>query len=99
MREGVVYPTISTQYSVDSRRSLSAANAHRHHAVTHLAAFHLLEECRGQFGPRTAERMSQRDGSAVHVDLLRIESKFAHYGQRLRRECFVELDPPDVIQF
>jgi hypothetical protein len=43
--------------------------------------------------------MAQRDRAAVGVHFFRRQSRLSNYGERLRGECFVQLDHGDVLQF
>ena len=43
-----------------------------------------------------AERVPQRDRAAVHVHLRRVQAELADAGERLGRECLVQLDQVDV---
>ena len=54
----------------------------------------LLHDRADDPGARCADRMSERDRAALHVDRARIESEARRRGQRDRRERFVDL--PDV---
>src|ERR1039457_2730686 len=51
----------------DPGSSLSAADAHGDHCVARLAPLHFAQNGGRQFGPRAAQRMAQRDGSAIPV--------------------------------
>src|SRR5574338_245335 len=42
--------------------------------------------------------MPQRDGAAVHVDLLAVEAQLLFDGQILRRKGFVDLDQVHVVE-
>src|SRR5258706_15176110 len=58
---------------------------------------------RGQRQPRTrhAERMTERNGAAVRIDVLGVigESELAQHRQRLRGERLVELDQIEIADF
>src|SRR5688572_16272392 len=82
----------------DASGSHTAADAHRHHAVSRLAAVHLVDQRRGQLRTGAPERVSQRDGTAVDVHLIGIEVELLHAGQRLGGERLVELDEVDLIE-
>ncbi len=43
--------------------------------------------------------MSQRDGAAVHVDLVAIEAEFLFHCEILTGEGFIHLDQIDVLEF
>ena len=45
-----------------------------------------------------ADRMAERDGAAVHVDLRRVEAELADDGQRLRSERFVQLEEIEIVR-
>ena len=57
-----------------------------------------MNQLRGQFRARGAERMAEGDRAAVHVDAILIHLQLAHRRDDLRRECFVELDQIDVAE-
>ena len=52
------------------RRTLPAANAHRHDGVAAPAPTQLVQRRRGELGARATQRVAQGDGAAVHVELL-----------------------------
>src|SRR4051794_39609790 len=50
----------------------AAALAHRLQAVTAAGALELVEQRRHEAGAGAAERVAERDGAAVHVDLAHV---------------------------
>src|SRR5229473_7101488 len=57
----------------EPRGALAAADAHGHDAVARLAAEHLVGDGTDHARARHAEGMSDRDRTAVDVELLRID--------------------------
>src|SRR5256885_16431660 len=85
------------RYALDDPRAAHAApDAHGHEAVALLAATKLVEDGDGQLRARATERMTERDGAAVDVDPLARQRAFAHHGERLTSEGFVEFDQVEV---
>src|SRR5213596_2213388 len=82
----------------DARTAHAAADAHGHEAVALLAAAKLVEDGYGQLRARATERMAERDGAAVDVDPLARQRAFAHDGERLTSEGFVEFDQVEVFE-
>src|SRR4051812_1324194 len=76
----------------------AAADAHRDHRVTTLAALKLAQDSRGQLRARAAKRVAQGDGAAVDVDLLRVESEFADDGERLRGKRLVQFNQINLVK-
>src|SRR5271157_5968533 len=66
--------------------ALSAADAHRYHAVARVLAMHFAQNGGGEFGARAAQRMAQRNGAAIGVDAIQIQARLANHSQRLHRE-------------
>src|SRR5579884_412070 len=92
--------TRSSLYLLESE-SDSLAHPDAHGRERELAAVPLQLLGRGERKPRArhAERMAERDRTAVWVHLRRVvrKSKLAKDGQRLRRERLVELDHVEVL--
>src|SRR5215510_15808323 len=76
----------------------AASNAHRHHAVARISSSHLVQQRCGELCSGAPKRMTERDRSAVYVQLRLIDPKLLHHRERLRREGFVEFDQIYLIQ-
>src|ERR1019366_8122884 len=87
-----VVNSLLLQILEDACRAHAAAYAHGHHAVAAAAALQLARDGGGQLSSGASQGMSQRDRSAIRVDLRRIQSAFFDNGQRLRREGLIQLD-------
>src|ERR1700730_6140961 len=83
----------------NGRGSLPPAHAHRDHAVSRFAPPHLADELNGELRAGCAERMAEGDRATVDVDARLVHAELAHHRQRLRAECFVQLDEIDLIEF
>src|SRR6476646_5972564 len=57
----------------NSRGAHTTADTHRHHPVSSVATLQLAQNTCGQLCASTAERMAQRDCTAVDIDLIRIQ--------------------------
>src|SRR5260221_14532773 len=80
----------------DGSNALATAHAEGRHAEPPAAGLEIVQQCRDEAATRGAERMTQRDGAAVRVQLILVDAQLAHHSQRLRRECLVELDHINV---
>src|SRR6266851_462611 len=89
---------IQSQSLKYSRGAHAAADAHRHHAVTALAAFQLAQNRSGQLRSGATERMPQSDRASIHVYFVRVEPERPDYRQRLRGESFVQFNHIDLIE-
>src|SRR5215471_3387438 len=92
-------PGILTCPFEDSRRALSAADAHRDHAVARLPAAHFAKNGRRQLCAGASQRMAEGDSAAIDVHDFQIQPRFANYRQRLHRERFIQLNHADVGEF
>src|SRR5205085_12339278 len=70
----------------------AAADAESCQAAPRLALLHLVEQRRRDADAGTANRMTERDGTAVDVQSLRVETQIAVTRYDLSGEGFVELD-------
>src|SRR5439155_24456972 len=71
-------------------------DAQRGQSVAATTTAQLVEECHDETGAAHAERMADRDRTAVHVHELRVEAELADDHEALRGECLVQLDEVDV---
>jgi len=76
--------------------TLAAADAHGDDGVAALAAFELVQRRGGELGAGAAERVAQRDGAAVDVELVGGDLEGVLDVDGLAGERFVELDQIDV---
>src|SRR5262245_30705917 len=74
----------------------AAADAQRRQALLGVALLHLVEQRHENARPRRADRMAERDGAAIDVDLRRIPAEILVDGAGLRREGLVRLDEIEV---
>src|SRR5262249_10769440 len=81
----------------ESRGALTAAHAHRHHAVPGLAAKELVGDRADHARARHAERMTDRDRAAVDVELRGIDAELIATVNDLRGERLVQLPHVDVV--
>lgn len=63
----------------DARYSLPAANTSSNQAIFFVQALHVIDDLYGELAPGAAQRMTQRNRSAVDVHLIRIEPEFADH--------------------
>src|SRR5690606_41752739 len=80
--------------------TLAQTDTHRGHAKGTAVLLHDVQQCAGDTCTRAAERMAQRNGAAVQVDLLvhLVEQlEVLEHWQSLRSEGLVQLDVADVI--
>src|SRR5438309_1407939 len=90
---------IASSYFLHANRyALTDADAKRRQRALAAALFQSMDGRQGQPGARHAQRMAERDGAAMRVDVLGIVGKpeLAQAYQRLRREGFVDLDQVEV---
>src|SRR5690606_21612275 len=80
------------------RDALADADAHRAQGTTRAAATEFVHGGCHQARATRAERMPQRDGSAIRIDVLRIvgQSEGAGDGERLRGKGLVQFDDVDI---
>src|SRR5438105_7351717 len=77
--------------------ALAAGTAQRGHGVTRTASCQLKGGVQGNARPGHADRMADRNGSAVDVDFLQIDAELLRRRQRDRSECFVDLDDVELV--
>ena len=82
----------------DRREALADADAERGDPVAEALALELADERSGEAGARAAERVSERDRAAVHVQALGVDAELALARQDLGGERLVDLDPVDVVE-
>jgi hypothetical protein len=70
---------------------------HRAEGISTAGAAELVDEHRDQPGAAHAQRVAERDGTAVDVHLRRIEAKLTDAGDRLAGEGLVELDEVEIL--
>src|SRR5207248_2004394 len=81
----------------DGDVGLAAAFAHGLEAVTPAGALELVEQRGHEAGTSGAERVTEGDGAAVHVDLAEVEPGFLLPREHDRGERLVDLDEVDVV--
>src|ERR1700722_4000238 len=79
-----------------SGRALSAADAHRHHAVANSAALHFVCDDAERPGPRHSARVAYGDRAAVDVELSRIRAEPIAAVDHLHGECLIQFPEADV---
>src|SRR5919109_2318288 len=83
---------------LDQKRvALSAARADRSEAETTAVSAELVDHRPEDSRTRRADRMTESDGAAVHVHLLRIGAKHLRRVEDDRRKRLVQLHPLDVV--
>src|SRR5687767_9156925 len=80
------------------RDALAAADAQRDEAELVTLALHLRQALGGDERAGRRDRMAERDGAAVRVDLRGVEVEVADDRERLRGERLVELDHADLVE-
>src|SRR3954454_21717649 len=73
-------------------KALADADAERRDSVAPAAAAQLVHQRRHQAGAGAAERMAERDRTAVHVELLLVDPQLLDAGEDLGGERLVQLD-------
>ena len=68
----------------DDRHALAAADAHRLEAEPAVARLEPVDERGHDPGAGRPERVAQRDGATVHVELVRVHAEVVGAGQHLR---------------
>ena len=81
----------------DRRQALADPDAERRQPVAAAPPAQLVGERAEQPGARAAERVADRDGAAVDVQLVVVDAQLAHGCEHLRGEGLVELDQVDVL--
>src|SRR5665647_3991195 len=80
----------------EGSQCLSAADAHGDDAILQATPLQILRGAQCQNGAGCSERVAKCDGPAVGIGLLWIKLRITDDSHRLRCECFVELNGPDV---
>src|SRR6185312_1163048 len=94
----LVGETTSVHALDDDRGGHAAAGAHRDEAALQVAALELVEHRADQHRTGGADRMAERHGAAVHVDLLAVELEVTDELLRHHGECLVDLEEVDVLE-
>src|SRR5262249_22210676 len=90
-------PDVSRVLALEQRRlALADTDAQRGQPVPAAAPAQLVEHRHAEARPAHAQRMAQREGAAVQVHPLRVETQLADDGQALRRERLVQLDEVEL---
>src|SRR6478609_1970386 len=77
--------------------ALSACSAQRRDRVARTPSGQFEGGVQGDAGTRHSDRVADRDGAAVDVDLVTVDAEFLGGGQRDRRECLVDLDDVELV--
>ena len=80
------------------RHPQPAADAQRRQAASSIPFLHLVQQRDEDARAGRTNRMSERDGAAVHVQLLERNGQVAENGQHLGRERLVQLHQIEVVQ-
>src|SRR5690606_17293663 len=89
---------LSSQSFDDRYIRLPAALAHRLQAVAAARALELVQQRRHQLGSARAERMTERDGAAVHVGAFVRVTRFLQPRHHHRSERLIDLYEVDVLE-
>ena len=89
-------PAVRTRHADDQRVALAAAAAQRRGADAAAAALQLERQVQGDPGAGHADRVAQRDGAAVDVDLVLVDAQLAGRDEPDRGERLVDLDEVEV---
>src|SRR3954452_1539401 len=81
----------------DDRVALATAGADGCHSEAAAAPAELVDERPHDARSRCADRVTERDGPAIHVDLRLVKPEHAHRVDRHRGERLVELEQIDVV--
>ncbi len=65
----------------DSCGAHATSDAHGDHAVPRIAALQFTNQAGGQFCSGAAQRMTERDGSAIGINARRIKIGLLNHGQ------------------
>jgi len=76
---------------------IPAAQAERRNALMHVAPDHLVQQRGEDARSGGADRMSERNRAAVHIDLAEVESQLPGDGNGSNRERFIDLVQVDVV--
>src|SRR5436190_5747301 len=79
------------------RNSHAAADAQRREALFGVTLLHFVEQRDENARARCADRMTERDGTAIDVDLIGVPAEVAVDGAGLRREGLVGLDEVEIL--
>src|SRR5437868_14844465 len=82
----------------DRRQPLPAADTECGEAEPPALGLQVVEQRGDQARARAAQRVSERDGAAVRVELIFVDTERAHDRQRLCGEGLVQLDDVDVVE-
>src|ERR1700733_7396136 len=69
---------IPVQVFENAGGALASANAHGDHAVLRVLAMHFAQDCRGEFRTGSGEGMAERDGAAIGIHAIQIQTGFAN---------------------
>src|SRR5690606_4637722 len=78
--------------------TLAAANTQRGQPFMGVAAEHFVQKGHEDAATRRADRMTDRNGATVYVDLLRVPAELLTHRQRLRGESLVGFDQVDRLE-
>ena len=81
----------------DGGDALADADAHGRQTIAAAALLHLVNERRHDSCATATQRMTERDGAAVDVQFLEIDTEFTCARQYLRGEGFVQLNEINLI--
>src|SRR5579859_5644026 len=92
-------PRLEVQQRLHNHRdALTAANAGRRQTIFFLPAPQLVKQSDHQPRSRCTQRMSQRNGSAIHIHLLAIQPQLFFHREILCGEGFVHLNQVHVLE-
>src|SRR5262245_31765433 len=88
----------SLKSSLDCHRhGVSAAQAQRCDSAMGVATPQFIKHRRQNSRSGLPDRMSERDGASIHIQLLRIEIYFARDCNSLHSKRFIQFDQIDVV--
>mmetsp|Transcript_1560 Transcript_1560/g.6937 ORF Transcript_1560/g.6937 Transcript_1560/m.6937 type:complete len:260 (+) Transcript_1560:2560-3339(+) len=93
----VKFSTFSSLELEHPRGAHATPDAHAHHSVLRRSSLHLVQQRGDASRASRAQRVPQRDGSAVDVHLLGVEPELRGAVRGLRRERLVELEEVNVV--
>jgi len=76
--------------------ALAATDAERSDTALRIARFHRRQQRHQHAGAGGADRMAQRTGAAIDVDIVERDAQFAHRDQRHHGERFIDFPEIDV---
>src|ERR1700732_448020 len=91
-------PVVSTRHFNRDGGGLAAANAKRRRAAFQPIFLQGRKQRHDDSGPRRADRMAERAGAAMHIDLFMRDTEFPHRGHGDYREGLVDLEKIDIRQ-